>query len=325
MYKGKHALVAGASGFIGGNLVKRLVAEGCQVRASYYTHRPVEMIEGVEYIQADLRDLTNCEGTVANMDYVFMCAANTAGAAVMTTTPLAHITPNVVMNTHLLEAAYTNNVEKFLFISSGAAYPDAGAKPAQEDEMFDGDPFETYYAVAWMKRYMEILCRTYGEKIKKPMATAVVRPSNVYGPGDKFDFKTSHVTAAMMRRVIDRHAPIEVWGTGDDIRDLIYIDDFIDGLMKAFERPESFFVTNIASGVGHSVKQILRTAMEVDGYTDADVRFDSSKPSTIPVRLFDTTYAEKELKFKAQTPLTEGFAKTIKWYRQTYPDGYGED
>jgi hypothetical protein len=82
-----------------------------------------------------------------------------------------------------------------------------------------------------MKRYAEVLCRTYATKIANPMSCVVVRPSNVYGPGDKFDPKTSHVTASIIRRVAEREDPLAMWGTGEDIRDLIYIDDFMDGLV----------------------------------------------------------------------------------------------
>jgi GDP-L-fucose synthase len=147
----------------------------------------------------------------------------------------------------------------------------------------------------------------------------VVRPSNAYGPHDKFDFGTSHVTAALIRRVVERHRPLEVWGTGDDIRDLIYIDDLIDGMLCAFERDEPYLVVNLASGTGSSVREILRTLLEVDDYRDAEVRFDPSKPRTIPVRLIDTGYAKRALGFEARVDLREGLRRTVRWYRETRP------
>ena len=131
--------------------------------------------------------------------------------------PLVHITPNVLINTLMLEAAHRARVARFCFISSGAAYPPTADRPVREEEMFDGDPHDVYFAAGWMKRYAEILCRTYAEKIPQPMLTVVVRPSNVYGPYDKFDFAVSHVTAALIRRVVERQSPLEVWGTGEDI------------------------------------------------------------------------------------------------------------
>ena len=190
-----------------------------------------------------------------------MCAANTSGAAVMATQPLAHVTPNVVMNAQMLEASYQEKIKKFLFISSSAAYPPSGDRPVLEDEMFNGDPFEAYYSVGWMKRYAEVLCRIYTEKIKNPMATVVVRPSNVYGPYDKFDFERSHVTAALIRKVVERQDPLEIWGTGEDVRDLIFVDDFVDAVMLAMAKINTFDPVNIGFGKGCQVRDILSTPL----------------------------------------------------------------
>ena len=165
------------------------------------------LIPGAEVLTLDLRRPQHCARAVKGMDYVFLCAAHTSGAAVIRTTPLVHITPNVLINTLMLEAAHRAKVAKFCFISSGAAYPPTADRPVREAEMFDGDPHDVYFAAGWMKRYAEILCRTYAEKIAQPMPTVVVRPSNVYGPYDKFDFAVSHVTAALIRRVVERQNP----------------------------------------------------------------------------------------------------------------------
>ena len=154
-----------------------------------------------------------------------------------------------------------------------------------EDELLDGDPFEAYFAVGWMKRYTEVLCRIYSGKLADPMTTVVLRPSNMYGPYDDFDPSTSHMVSALIKKVVERNDPLEVWGTGDDIRDLIYIDDFVDAMVLAAEKIESYLPLNIAVGQGCSVKQVLQTMLEVDGFTEAQLVFNSSQPSTIPVRL----------------------------------------
>jgi GDP-L-fucose synthase len=272
----------------------------------------------VEHVAADLTLRDDCRRAVDGMDFVFMCAAATSGAAVITATPLAHVTPNVVMNAQVLDAAYTAGVKKLLFISSSAAYPPTANRPVSEDEMFAGDPYDVYFGAGWMKRYAEVLCRLYATKISRPMPTVVVRPSNAYGPHDKFDFETSHATAALLRRVVERHRPLEVWGTGEDVRDLIYIDDLIDGMLRAFEHDAPHLVVNIASGRGYSVRQVLDTLLEVDDYRDADVRLDPSKPRTIPIRLVDTAYARHTLGFEARVDLREGLDRTVRWYRETH-------
>jgi GDP-L-fucose synthase len=261
--------------------------------------------------------MDDCKKVVQDIDTVFMCAANTSGAAVIRSTPLVHVTPNLIMNSQLLEAAYYAKVKKFLWISSNAAYPDTGDRPVREEEMFIGDPYDVYFGVGWMKRSTEVLCRLYSEKLKDPMTTVVLRPSNIYGPLDDYDFATSHVTAALIRRVVERHAPLSVWGTGEDVRDLIYIDDFIDAAIMAAEKMTRFDPINIAFGKGYRIKESLQMMLEVDGFTDAKVTFDPTKPSTIPVRLMDTSKAERVLGFKARVGLREGLEKTIRWYRST--------
>jgi GDP-L-fucose synthase len=318
MFSGKKVLVAGGTGFVGVNLINRLLGLGAKIRATIHRKAPIILDERIEYIRCDLTRMEDCRKVVSDMDYVFMCAANTSGAAVMATTPLVQVTPNIVMNSQMLEAAYYAGVKKFIWLSSNAAYPPTGDRPVREEEMFNGDPYETYFGVAWMKRYTEILCRLYSEKLKKPMITVVLRPSNIYGPYDDFEFETSHVMAALIRRVVERHDPIEVWGTGNDIRDWIYIDDFIDAMILATEKINSYDPINIGLGKGYSIKQALQMILEVDGYTEAKVKYDPSKPSMIPVRLIDTTKAERVLGFKPKTSLREGIKKTVEWYRNTY-------
>ena len=313
---GSRCLVAGGAGFLGTHLTRRLADAGAKVRATFHVKPPKTWLEGVEYVQTDLSTADACAKAVEGMDYAVMAAANTQGAAVMRERPLAHVTPNVPMNTYLIDEAHKAGVKRYLFLSSGAAYPDTGHRPAEEHEMLAGEPVDVYYAVAWMKRYAEILCRTYATKIRNPMSCVVVRPSNVYGPGDKFDFNVSHVTAALIRRVVERQNPFEVWGTGEDIRDLIYIDDFMDGLMKALQAPEPYLEINLCSGTGVSVKEILAAAIEADGFEDAKVMFDPSKPSTVPVRRLSNALAKQKLGFEATTDLHTGLKRTLDWYRQ---------
>lgn len=318
MFNGKNVLVAGGTGFVGVNLINRLLSSKANVRTTIHRKKPVIQDERVEYVKCDLTKMEDCRKVVSDMDYVFLCAANTSGAAVMQSTPLVHVTPNIVMNSRMLEAAYFAKVKKFVWISSSAAYPPSGGKPVREDELFNGEPYEKYFPVAWMKRYTEILCKMYSEKLTELMTTVVLRPSNIYGPYDDFKFETSHVMAALTRKVVERHDPLEVWGTGDDVRDFIYVDDFIDAMILATEKIESYNPINIALGRGYSIKEVLQIILEVDGYTDANIKFNPSKPSMIPIMLIDTAKAENFLGFKAKTGLKEGIKKTIDWYRKTY-------
>jgi GDP-L-fucose synthase len=219
------------------------------------------------------------------------------------------------MNSQLLEEAYRAGVKKFIFISSSAAYPPSDDRPVKEEEMFEGDPFDVYFAVGWMKRYSEILCKMYAEKINPKMACVVVRPANVYGPGDKFDPKTSHMMASLIRRAAERENPFVVWGSGQEVRDMIYIDDFIDGLMLAAKNLEGFDPVNIASGKGHSIKDIISAILKAEDF-HVDVTFDATKPTVAPIRLIDASKAERLLGFKAAISLEEGIRRTLAWYKE---------
>ncbi len=310
-------LITGGSGFVGSNLATRLADNGKIVRATYRSRaHAVPAHAGIESVQVDLTKPEDCAKAVDGVETVFMCAAQTSGAAIIRGTPLAHVTPNVMMNTLMLEAACHAGVKRFVFISTGAVYPDTLGRPVAEHEALDDHPYDAYFAAGWMKRYAEILCKTYAEKIDPPMPCIVVRPANIYGPRDKFGQKTSHVTAAIIRKVFEKQVPLELWGSGEDVRDVIYIDDFIDGLLAAANTKRTYLEVNIASGAGICIRDILETAMQVSGHK-AEIRTDPSKPTTIPILLFDTTVAESELEFTAKIPLDEGIRRTLAWLQAT--------
>jgi len=316
-FKGKKVLVTGATGLIGNVLIQRLLDQGADIRATIHRCEPRIKDDRIEYVKCDLTRGDDCRRVTAGVQCVFMCAASTAGAATMSSTPMVHVTPNILANSQMLEAAYEAEVEKFLWLSSTTGYPVSGDRPVKEEEMFEGEPFEKYYFVGWMKRFTEVLCRMYGEKLPRKMTTIVLRPTNVYGPGDDFEFATSHVIPALIRKVVERWDPIEVWGDGEDVRDAIYVDDMVAAMMRGMERIESYTAINIGLGKAYSVKQILEAILELDGYADAIVSFDASKPTMIPIRVIDTEKAEREIDFKAEVDLREGLQKTIEWYRES--------
>lgn len=316
-FKNKKVLVAGGTGLVGSNLIARLLNEGATVRATLHRKEPVVEDDKIEYVKCDLMKAEDCKRVVEGIQYVFLCAANTSGAATMAKTPMVHVTPNILINSQMLEAAYGAEVEKFLWLSSTTGYPPTGDRLVKEEEMFEGDPFEKYFFVGWMKRFTEVLCRMYGEKLAKPMTTIVLRPTNIYGVNDDFEFATSHVIPALLRKVVERWDPLEVWGTGDDVRDVIYVDDMVEAMVMAVEKIESYSAINIGLGKAYSVKEILQTILEIDGFNDANVTFNTAKPSMIPIRLIETTKAETVLGFKAKTDLREGLKKTIEWYRES--------
>ena len=317
MFKSANVLVTGGAGFVGANLIRRLLDLGANVTATLHTRPAVVADDRVRYVRTDLRVATDCARAVADAEYVFMCAANTSGAAVMAKTPLAHLTPNVLMNVSMLDAAYQAGVKKFLFISSNTVYPLTDYAVTEDD--VTNDFYEKYFIVAWMKRFTEIVCEMYSTKIAKPMECCVVRPANIYGEFDDFEWETSHVIPALVRKVVERHDPLEVWGDGNDIKEFIYVQDFIDGMLLAMEKQTGFDPVNIATGNPCTVRDVLGALLKVDDFTDANVVFNTSKPTMIPKRLINIDKAKSELGFSAKVPLEEGLRRTVAWYRSTLP------
>ena len=315
LFKDKRILVAGATGLIGSHLTRRLLAEGARVRATHWKREVPIRHASLETMRADLQKGDDCRKVVRDMDWVFLCAASTSGAATIQATPMVHVTPNVLINSQMLEAAWEANVAKFVWLSSTVAYPPSD-KPMREEQMFEGEPFEKYYFAGWTKRFTEILCRMYGEKLQRRMATIVLRPTNVYGPDDDFEFATSHVIPALMRKIVERWNPLEVWGDGSEVRDAIYVDDMVEAMVLAVQKLDRYETVNVGLGKGYSVKEILSELLEIDGFRDAKIVYDKSKPTMIPIRLIDTSKAERVLGFKAKVGLREGLQRTLAWYRK---------
>lgn len=317
-YKDKSILVAGASGFVGTHLVKKLSELGANVVGSYHKKKPTKKLINVKYIKADFTNYEDCLFATKNIDYVFMAAANTSGASVMEKTPLAHLTPNVVMNSQILAASYENSISKFCFISSNTVYPVTDFPVKENDVNYNF--FSKYFIVGWMKLFSETMSKMYASHIKKPMKTMVVRPGNLYGPRDKFTWKESKVIAALIRKSIERHDPFIVWGDGNDLKDFLYIDDFISGLIKVFEKVESFDAVNIASSIPVTIKDVLKMILEVDNNNQARIEFDAAMPTMIPKRLINTDKIREICDWKPETSLKEGLKLTINWYKEFYKD-----
>ena len=322
-YKNKNILIAGSSGFIGINLAITLKKMGANLRGTFLNHKPKLLENEIDLIKCDLTSSKECLRATKNMDYVFMCAANSSGALIMDRTPLVHLTPNIIMNSLMLEASYINKIKKFCFISSNTVYPLTDFPVKEENSNFDF--FEKYHIVGWMKKFSEIMCSMYSEKIKDKMETIIIRPGNLYGPYDKFTWNESKVIAALIRRSVEKQNPFNVWGDGSDIKDFLYIDDFIDGMLQSFSYFQNHEVFNIASGVEINIKEIISKILSISNHNKVDVNFDSSKPTMIPKRLIDISKVLKNTNWKPTTTIDLGLKKTISWYKKFYSEKTPEE
>lgn len=315
-FYGKKILVAGASGFIGINLVNKLTSLGAKVRGTYHSKTAFPKNLECEYLQVNLENKEDALKATDGVDYIFMCAANTSGAAVIDKKPLLHLTPNLIMNARILEAAYSNSVKKLCFISSNTVYPVMDTPVREDDTNFEF--FDKYFIVGWMKLFSEIMCKMYSCAIKEPMDTLIVRPGNIYGPFDKFDKERSKVIAALIRRAVEGEDPFVVWGDGNDIKDFIYIDDFVDGLLKSFCHFGYGAEVNIASGRPISIREIVKMILEIRGGAPVELKFDASKPTMIPKRLIDIEKIVSSTDFEPKIGMREGIEKTMSWYKVYY-------
>jgi GDP-L-fucose synthase len=309
-FSGKNVLVAGATGFVGSHLTDRLVDLGANVTGTVRNTNLAIKNPKAKYLEADLELAKDCELVTKDIEFVFMCAANSSGAEVMTKTPLVHLTPNVIMNSQMLAASYANEVKKFCFISSNTVYPLTDFAVAEKD--VTGEFFEKYFIVGWMKRFSELMCEMYARKINNPMSTLIVRPGNLYGPRDKYKKSESKVIAALIRRSFEKENPFEVWGDGEDIKDFLYVDDFIDALIETFEKSKDFDVFNIASGVPVTIKEVLKDIIQISENQDIQVKFDVSKPTMIPIRMIDISKIKAEIGKPLPVSSKEGLLKTFK-------------
>ncbi len=308
-------LVTGAAGFIGSRLIKMLYENGYKnLRTTSFTRTLRDSYDGVEFIKGNLQDRTFCERVSKDVDVVFHCAANTSNALDTKFNPLLHVTPNIEMNVNLMEQSWKNKVRKFIFISSNTTYPDMGDVPCTEDmEVQTPDIVPVYKAVGWMKRYCETLCDFFSNQIHEPMQCVIIRPSNAYGPNDKYDFEKCHVTPANIRKVADNLNPIPLWGDGTEVRDVIHVDDMVSGFMTIAEKVDTYDIYNVSYGKGYTVMEVLELIKELEG-NDNPIEFVNNKAPMIPVRLLDNTKLTK-LGWKPKYDLESGLKDALTWYK----------
>lgn len=313
----RDVLVTGGAGFIGNHLVERLLEEGAGVtiaddfsRGSFENIKRFE--DRIEVLSVDLTTKQGCIKTTESIDDVFHLAASVGGIHYIQRENVGGLTPSVLMNQHMLEAARLNDVSRFLFASSACIYRQEhdDLNRFSEDQAIPADPHSTY---GWAKVLGEVACQAYNTDCE--LDTAMVRIFNAYGPNESLDPERSHVIPSLCRKVIEEPdgGSIELFGDGTQERGFLYVSDLIYGLLRAIEQKADGEPINL--GNGHEVvtiNDLAETIIDVSG-KDIDIEHDLSKPTGTDKYAADTTQIEAELDWTPSVPLEDGIREVYDW------------
>ncbi|WAT19334.1 GDP-L-fucose synthase [Aurantiacibacter sp. MUD11] len=271
---GKRVYVAGHKGMVGSALVRRLERENCEILTS---DRSVDLREqaAVREWYADNRP-----------DGVIVAAAKVGGILANDTYPADFLYDNLMIEANLIEAAYRNDVEKLLFLGSSCIYPKMAPQPIPEEALLTGplEPTNEWYAIAKIAGIK--LCQAYRRQHGCDYISAM--PTNLYGPGDNFDLKNSHVLPALIRKAHEAKEAgsdsIEIWGTGTPRREFLHVDDLADGCVFLLRNYSGDEHINLGSGKDIPIIELAEMVCQVVGF-EGTISKDTSKPDGTPRKL----------------------------------------
>ena len=301
----QRVLVTGGKGFLGSALVRLLREKGCTE------------IEIPRSKTQDLRSLQNCRRATRHKDLVFHLAANVGGIGYNQEKPGELFYDNITMGVQVMEAAREAGVKKVIALGTICSYPCFSPIPFREQNIWDGYPEETNAPYGLAKKMLLVQSQAYRKQYD--FNSIVIFPTNLYGPGDKFDPRHSHVIPALIRKIHDAMSlgqdRVVVWGDGSPTREFLYVDDAARGLVMAAESYNSSDPVNIGSGEEVSIRQLTEMLSKILRF-QGSIEWDTSRPNGQPRRKVDSSRAFDEFGFKAQIPLHDGLKRTVDWYNQ---------
>ena len=306
--KNQKILITGADGFLGKHLVKNLLEK----RGIQKEHLFLPTIK-----ELDLTKWESCQKAVLGQDIIIHLAAKVGGIGFNQQKPGELFYDNIIMGTQLMEAARQANVKKFIAIGTVCAYPKHTPVPFKEENLWDGYPEETNAPYGLAKKMLLVQSQAYRQQYG--FNSIFLLPLNLYGPGDNFDVASSHVIAAIIKKVYDAKKNnehyIELWGTGKATRGFLYVEDAAEGIILATEQYDKPDPVNLGSDLEISIKDLAELVCKLIDFK-GEIRWDVSRPDGQLRRSVDTSKAKKEFGFESKTNFEEGLKKTIEWYEK---------
>jgi len=250
-------------------------------------------------------------------DYVFLLAARVGSSKVNMTYPAEFLYENVMMQYNVIWSAHLAHVEKLLFTASASAYPGICAQPIKEESLLTGplDPVLESYSFSKIAGVM--LCQKIFTEFGQKFISCL--PSNIYGIHDHFDIESGHVVPSLINKIhnakINNELSIKIWGTGENKREFMYVEDFAEALMFLMNSYEKNKPINVGTGIATSVLELVETVKEVIGYSGG-ITHDTSAPEGVPMRVLDVSKLHS-LGFVSRTSLSEGVFKSYKFYLES--------
>jgi len=300
--------VAGHRGLVGSAIVRRLRTGGFQ-NLVLRERRELDLTRqaAVDNFFAEVRP-----------QYVFFAAAKVGGILANDRYPADFLQDNLVIQTNIIDAAWRSGTRKLLFLGSSCIYPKHAPQPIPEDALLTGplEPTNEWYAIAKIAGLK--MCQAY--RRQHGFNAIAAMPTNLYGPGDNFSLRTSHVLPALLRKIheakVRQAAEVEVWGTGQPRREFLHVDDLADACVFLMQRYDDDGWINVGWGSDATVAELARTICRVVGF-EGTLRFDSSKPDGTPRKLLDTTRL-RALGWSPCIELEAGIRSTYEWFLNHY-------
>jgi GDP-L-fucose synthase len=301
----RRVLVTGGHGFLG-----RAVLEGLERRQPAAVIAPPSS----DY---DLRELDQVEAMFADHapDLVIHLAARVGGIGANMARPADLYLDNLLMGTFVLDVARRVETDKTVLVGTICSYPKLTPVPFQESSLWQGYPEETNapYGIAKLAQLVQM----QSNRSQHGQSAIYLMPTNLYGPGDKFNAAVSHVIPALIKTTVDAEesgaAHIDVWGTGAASREFLYVDDAAEGVLLGAEHYDDGEPVNLGSNRELPIKDLVEIIVDHLDFT-GEIRWDTSKPDGQPRRGVDGSRAAKEFGFRARMPFDEGLQRTIDWY-----------